>query len=224
MRKPCKKSTTPITFIQLAVMLTYVVALLISNIISSRQTLFFGRWELTGAIMIFPITYILSDVISEVFGYKWSRRTCYMAFAANIALAIIGYFVCSLPSPAWWGDAAAFSTVLQAVPRITIASLISFVVGDWVNDVIFSKMKGDKDHKGYGFRAILSSFFGVLLDSLIFIPMAFAGSMPVDVLLNMIILQVIVKICYEIVILPVNTFVMKKISKTHQKQLQEYNL
>lgn len=224
MRKPCKKSTTPITYIQLVVMLVYVVAILISNIISSRQTLFFGMFELTGAVIIYPITYILSDVISEVFGYKWSRRTCYLAFGANIVLALIGYLICSLPSPEWWGDAAAFSTVLKAVPRITIASLISFVVGDWINDVIFSKMKGDKDHKGYGFRAILSSFFGVLFDSLIFIPLAFIGSMPINVLLNMIVLQVIVKICYEIVILPINTVVMKKISRTHQKQLQEFNL
>ena len=70
----------------------------------------------------------------------------------------------------------------------------------------------------------MSSFFGVLFDSLIFIPLAFIGTMPISVLLNMIVLQVIVKICYEIIILPINTVLMKKISKTHQKQLQEFNL
>lgn len=224
MRKPCKKSPLPITSIQLIVVVTYVVALLIANLTSSRQAVFFGALELPGAMLIFPITYILSDVISEVFGYKWSRKACYMAFAANAALALVGYIICSLPSPAWFADAAAFNVVLKAVPRITIASLISLVVGDLINDIVFKKMKGDKDHRGYGFRAILSSFFGVLFDSLIFVPLAFIGTMPVQAMLTMIVTQVVCKIAYELIILPVNTFVMKKISATHQKQLQEYNL
>lgn len=219
MRKPEK--TLPITRVQLYVTLVYVIGLVISNLISSRQVLFFGQWELTGAVIIFPLTYILSDIMSEVFGYKWSRKTCWMAFGANFLLAIIGYLVCSLPHPEWWGDAAAFSTVLKAVPRITAASLVAFVIGDWMNDVVFQKMKGEKDHKGYGLRAILSSLIGELFDSCIFIPLAFIGSMPTEVLIKMIGLQVIVKVGYEIIILPLNNYIMKKIDKIHNNQLTE---
>ena len=219
MRKPEK--TLPITKTQLYVTLVYVVGLLVANLISSRQVLFFGRWELTGAVIIYPITYILSDIMSEVFGYNWSRKTCWMAFGANFFLALIGYIVCSLPSPVWWGDAAAFSTVLKAVPRITVASLISFVVGDWMNDIVFNKMKANNDHKGYGLRAILSSLVGELFDSCIFIPLAFIGSMPTDVLIKMIGLQVFVKVGYEVVVLPFNNYIMKKIDKIHTTQLTE---
>lgn len=207
-----------ITNIQLYITLIYVVALLISNLISSRQVLFFGKFELTGAVIIFPITYILSDIISEVFGYKWSRKTCYMAFIANILLAIIGYIVCILPYPNWWSDSESFSIVLKAVPRITIASLVAFFIGDLLNDIVFQKMKGNT-HKGYSIRAIVSSLVGELFDSAIFIPLAFIGNMPNNVLLKMILLQVIFKVSYEIILLPINNIVMKKVDKIHNKEL-----
>ena len=207
-----------ITNIQLYITLIYVVALLISNLISSRQVLFFGKFELTGAVIIFPITYILSDIISEVFGYKWSRKTCYMAFIANILLAIIGYIVCILPYPNWWSDSESFSIVLKAIPRITIASLVAFLIGDLLNDIVFQKMKGDT-HKGYSIRAIVSSLVGELFDSAIFIPLAFIGNMPNNVLLKMILLQVIFKVSYEIILLPINNIVMKKIDIIHNKEL-----
>lgn len=209
-----------ITKVQLYVTLIYVVCLLISNIISSRQVLFFNKFELTGAVIIFPLTYILSDIISEVFGYKWSRKTCYMAFICNLFLALIGYFVCIMPYPAWWQDSNAYSIVLKAVPRITAASLIAFVIGDLLNDIVFQKMKG-KTHKGYSLRAIVSSIVGELFDSAIFVPLAFLGSMPNNVLFKMIFLQVIVKILYEIILLPINNIVMKKIDTIHNKELED---
>ncbi len=207
-----------ITKVQLYVTLAYVVCLLISNIISSRQILLFNKFELTGAVIIFPMTYILSDIISEVFGYKWSRKTCYMAFVCNIFIAIVGYIVCIMPYPNWWGDSGSFSIVLKAVPRITIASLVAFFIGDLLNDIVFQKMKGNT-HKGYSIRAIVSSLVGELFDSAIFIPLAFLGSMPNIVLIKMILLQVIFKVSYEIILLPINNIVMKKVDKIHNKEL-----
>ena len=208
-----------ITKTQLYITIVYVVCILISNIISSRQVIFFNKFELTGAVVIFPLTYVLSDIISEVFGYKWSRKTCYMAFISNLVLAIIGYIVCTMPYPSWWGDSEAYSIVLKAVPRITIASLIAFVIGDLMNDIVFQKMKG-KTHKGYVIRAIVSSVVGELFDSMIFIPLAFLGNMPINVLIKMILLQVIVKLLYEVILLPINNIVMKKIDVIHNKELE----
>lgn len=220
MRKPLK-TKIPITRSQLYFIVIYTIVLVVSNIISSRQVLFFNHWELTGAVILYPLTYIMSDVLSEVWGYKWSRKACYIAFAANFFVAIIGYLVCSLPSPTWWGDAAAFSTVLKAVPRITCASLLAFVLGGLIDDLVFKIMKKGKDNNGYGLRAIISSLFGELVDSCIFIPLAFIGSMPTEVLIKMIGLQVIVKVAYEIVLVPLNTYVMKKIKKAHTNELME---
>lgn len=193
----------------------FVVALLVSNIITAKQVLLPFDIVMTGAVFIFPITYILSDVFSEIYGYKWSRLTCYLGFAMNLFMVIVFSLVIETPAPSFWGNQEAFQTVLGNTPKILFASLLAFVVGDFVNDRVFKKFK-DKhkdDHKGFGFRAILSSFCGELVDSLIFLPIAFFGQMPIESLIQMTIMQVVIKTGYEIVILPVTTFIVHKVSK-----------
>ena len=167
------------TKMQLYISVFYVSVVLISNIIASRQVLLPGGIEQNGALFIFPITYILSDVINEVFGYRFSRQSNWLAFGINIFMSIAFYLICMLPAPVWFTDTQAFSTVLQAVPRITVASLTAFVLGDWLNDIVFKKMKGSKGSEGYAFRAIVSSFFGELVDSSVFLLIAFLGTMPI---------------------------------------------
>ncbi len=193
----------------------FVVALLVSNIITAKQVLLPFDIVMTGAVFVFPITYILSDVFSEIYGYKWSRLTCYLGFAMNLFMVIVFSLVIETPAPSFWGNQEAFQTVLGNTPKILFASLLAFVVGDFVNDRVFKKFK-DKhkdDHKGFGFRAILSSFCGELVDSLIFLPIAFFGQMPIESLIQMTIMQVVIKTGYEIVILPVTTFIVHKVSK-----------
>lgn len=193
----------------------FVAALLVSNIITAKQVLLPFDIVMTGAVFVFPITYILSDVFSEIYGYKWSRLTCYLGFAMNLFMVIVFSLVIETPAPSFWGNQEAFQTVLGNTPKILFASLLAFVVGDFVNDRVFKKFK-DKhkdDHKGFGFRAILSSFCGELVDSLIFLPIAFFGQMPIESLIQMTIMQVVIKTGYEIVILPVTTFIVHKVSK-----------
>lgn len=203
-----------ISTIQAILTIVYVVSLLISNIITAKQVLLPFNITMTGAVFIFPITYILSDVFSEVYGYKWSRITCYLAFAMNLFMVIVFSLVIKTPSPSYWTNQEAFQTVLGNTPRILFASLLAYVIGDFVNDKIFSKMKQKhKDMKGFGFRAILSSLFGELVDSMIFLPLAFLGQMPVQTLLVMTAMQVLIKTGYEVVILPVTTLVAKKLHK-----------
>lgn len=203
-----------ISVIQAILTVLYVVSLLISNIITSKQVLLPFNITMTGAVFIFPITYILSDVFSEVYGYKWSRITCYLAFAMNLLMVLIFTLVIKTPAPSYWTNQAAFETVLGNTPRILFASLLAYVIGDFVNDKIFSKMKAKhKDLKGFGWRAILSSLFGELVDSLIFLPLAFLGQMPIMTLVIMTVMQVLIKTGYEIVILPITTLVAKGLNK-----------
>lgn len=203
-----------ISVIQAILTVLYVVSLLISNIITSKQVLLPFNITMTGAVFIFPITYILSDVFSEVYGYKWSRITCYLAFAMNLLMVLIFTLVIKTPAPSYWTNQGAFETVLGNTPRILFASLLAYVIGDFVNDKIFSKMKAKhKDLKGFGWRAILSSLFGELVDSLIFLPLAFLGQMPIMTLVIMTVMQVLIKTGYEIVILPITTLVAKGLNK-----------
>ena len=204
MRKPNKK---PISMLQMILTLLAVVCLLISNIITAKQVLLPFDITMTGAVIIFPITYILSDLFSEVYGYKWSRLVCYLSFLANLLMVA--------PSPDYWTNQDAFMAVLGSTPRVLIASFLAFIVGGLVDDLVFKKLK-DKhpnDMKGFGFRAILSSLFGELVDSLIFLPIAFLGQMPLKTLAIMTILQVVIKTGYEIIILPITRLVVKKIMK-----------
>ena len=204
-----------ISVLQFVLTLFFVVCLVISNIISAKQMLLPFDIVMPAAVVIFPITYILSDVFSEVYGYKWSRLTCYLGFAANLFAVIIFSIAIATPAPGYWMNQGAFEVVLGNTPRMLCASLLGFVLGDFVNDRVFKrfKEKHPNDHKGFGFRAILSSFCGELCDSLIFLPIAFLGQMPIETLATMMVCQVLIKTGYEVVILPVTHMIVKAVSK-----------
>lgn len=210
-----------ISFLQLVLTLVFVVSLLISNIITSKQVLLPFGIVMTGAVFIFPITYILSDVFSEIYGYRWSRITCYMAFAANLFMVIVFSLVIITPAPSFWTHQEAFQTVLGNTPRILFASSLAFVIGDLANDKVFRRMKEKHltSYKGFGWRAIISSFVGEAVDSLIFLPIAFLGQMPISNLVVMLIMQVVIKTGYEIVILPVTYKVVKVVSKLENRKV-----
>lgn len=208
---------------QLQAILTavFVGALLISNIIAAKQfQLPFGI-TMTGAVLIFPITYILSDLFSEVYGYRWSRITCYTAFAMNVIMAIVFAIAISTPAPDYWQNQEAFQTVLGNTPRILGASLLAFIAGDFINDRVFRRMKAKypDTHKGFGARAILSSVAGAIVDSSIFITVAFIGQMPNNVLVIMGITQVALKLLYEVIVLPLNRYITIKVANYEAKQI-----
>lgn len=209
-----KKFKRNISELQLYLTLLFVVSLLISNIITAKQVLLPFGIVMTGAVFVFPITYILSDLFSEAYGYRWSRITCYLGFAANLFMVLIFSAVIATPAPDYWLNQEAFQTVLGNTPRVLVASLLAFVLGDFVNDRVFRKMKEKYPNsiKGFGWRAILSSVCGELVDSLVFLPIAFIGQMPLKTLAVMTVMQVLIKTGYEVVILPITRLVVKKTS------------
>lgn len=209
------KKKRKISELQLVLTVLFVVSLLVSNVITSKQVLLPFGITMTGAVFIFPITYILSDLFSEVYGYRWSRITCYLAFAMNLFMVLVFSAVIITPAPSYWTNQEAFQTVLGNTPRILFASLLAFVLGDLVNDKVFRKMKAKHPdtHKGFGWRAILSSICGELVDSLVFLPIAFIGLMPIKTLAIMTVMQVLIKTGYEVIILPVTRLIVNKVSK-----------
>ena len=209
------------SILQLLLTVLAVVSLLISNIITAKQVLLPFGITMTAAVFIFPITYILSDVFSECYGYKWSRFVCYLGFTANIFMVAVFTMVIASPAPDYWMNQEAFQTVLGNTPKILFASMLGFVAGDFINDKVFKalKAKHPDTHKGFGWRAILSSLCGELADSLIFIPIAFIGQMPTETLITMMFTQVSIKVGYEIIILPVTRYIVSKVSQ-YEKSVQ----
>lgn len=197
----------------------FIAALLVSNVITWRQIALPFWITMTWAIIIFPITYILSDVFSEVYGYRRSRITCYMGFACNLVMSLTFMAVINMKAPEYFTNTEAYSTVLWNTWRVLCASLLAYVVWDFVNDKVFQKMKSKHPHdnKWFGWRAILSSLAWETVDSWIFIPLAFLGTMPTNTLLVMILTQVILKVVYETIVLPVTIVVTKKTQKYEDK-------
>lgn len=209
-----------ISVLQTVLTVLFVTSLLVSNIITARQIDLFGL-ALTGGIIVFPITYILSDVFSEVYGYKWSRFSCYLGFWMSLLTSTIFLLVINSPYPDYFTSAEAYQIVLGNTPRILVASLLALLVGDFINDRVFRKMKEKhrNDHKGFGLRAILSSACGQLGDSLVFYPIAFLGTMPLLTIVQIALFEITIKIAYEILILPVTKVIVKKVSKHERVNL-----
>lgn len=208
------------SFLQLSLTVMFVVALLLSNIVWAKQLwLPFGIAS-TAALILFPITYVLSDVFSEVYWYRWSRITCYIWFAANLFMCLIFAACIAMPSSPFRWNQEAFATILWSTPRVVFASLLGFVVGDFCNDRVFRKMKEKYQNttKRFGWRALVSSMVWEAIDSAIFIPIAFFGSMPFNELVKMWAVYVAMKVLYEAIILPITTLIMKRVKK-HEDNL-----
>lgn len=209
------------TGLQAILTVVFVSAMLISNIITSKQLQFPFGITMTGAIVIFPVTYILSDVFSECYGYKWSRVTCYLAFAMNLLMVLVFTLTINLPAPAYWENQEAYKTVLGNTPRVLISSLLAYVIGDFVNDKVFQKMKEKHKNeiKGFSVRAIVSSIAGNFIDSFIFLPLAFYGLMPLKTLCIMCITQVGLKTLYETLMLPATNAAVKLVYKAEGQKM-----
>ena len=207
-----------VTFLQCFLTVLAVALYLASNVITGRQiTLPFGLIS-AGGLLLFPLTYILSDVFSEVYGYKWSRLTCIFSFIVQAIASIVFILTVALPYPETFTSNDAFITVLGTTPRVCLASLLAFYLGDLANDVVFKLMKKRhiKETKGFGWRAIMSSVAGGIVDGLVFAPVAFAGVLPIEVIVTMMFSSLPIKIAYEIILLPITVLVVKKVKKVER--------
>jgi len=202
----------------------FVVALIISNIIANKQVQLPFGVTMPAAIILFPITYILSDLFSEVYGYKWSRLTNNLGIIMNLFTVMVFMIAISMPAPSHFELQIEFSKVLGSTPRMLFASTMGLYVGDLLNDITFEMMKKKHidSHKGFKRRAIISSLVGQFGDSLVFIPIAFYGLMPFKVMLNTIIMQPIIKVAYEILILPITNNLVLKLSD-YEKNLCSFD-
>ena len=201
-------------FVVMAVALT--ACLITSNFFVPRLWPVAGHLQLSGAVLLFPVTYILNDCVTEVYGYRKARFVIWMAFILSAFVAIMAQLVCWLPAPLQEDSrpvADAFNSLFAMVPRTTVASLFAFFVGSTVNAWIMSRMKVSSRGKGFGWRAILSSLGGEAADSLIFFPVVFWGVLSLPVALQLAVTQICAKVLYEIVALPLTTWFVRSVKR-----------
>lgn len=205
-----EKNVSPL---QMSLTLVNVLALVLANILTIKSIDLFGLHQLanTCGLFTFPITYVLSDVFSEVYGYKWSRTTATWAFLGTTFASIMFAVMIAVPGNAEWTNQQALETILGNTPQIAFASVLAFWCGDLINDRVFRFLKSKNDsEKLFPVRAIASSIAGKYVDDFIFTFVGLAF-MPLELKIIMFLTDPWVQIVTEVVLLPVSTFVMKKV-------------
>lgn len=191
----------------------FVVGFITSNIGSSKLMSVMGM-TMTGGIIAFPLSYIIGDIITEVYGYKRSRQLIWGAIISNILMILLlEITIHATPSP-FWHNQEAYGLVLGAVPRIVIASLISYACGEFINSYILAKMK-ISSKQSLLMRLIASSLLGIITDSLIFVAISYAGLIPLLELISLVLKVYTIKILIELMLM---FFTMKIINYIKEKE------
>jgi hypothetical protein len=178
-----------------------------------------GPWAAPAGVLIFPLAYIINDVIAEVWGYRKARLIIWAGFGVNLLAVLFFSLSIAMPAAPFYSDQPAFATVLGSTPRIMAASLLAYLVGSFLNAYIMSRFKVLTRGKGFSLRAVVSTVAGEGADSLIFITVAFAGIFPSQALVTMIFTQALIKTMYEIVVLPLTFLVVKKVKKLEEEDV-----
>jgi uncharacterized integral membrane protein (TIGR00697 family) len=200
----------------------FVTCLLISNIIAGKLTLIFGL-TLPAAVIVFPITYIFGDVLTEVYGYERARLVIWIGFAANLLMSLIFMITVMLPYPKFWINQGSYAVVLGLTPRMVAASLIAYFGGEFTNSFVLSKVKILTKGRWLWIRTIGSTVVGEAIDTLLFILLAFIGSLPLNVILGMVWAQYIWKVGYEILATPLTYRVVGWVKRREQMDIFDYN-
>ena len=202
------------------VMAAFVTVLLLSNLIGASKpsyvTLpFIGEWSFGAGVLFFPVSYIIGDVLTEVYGYARARRVIWTGFAALLFMAFMAWVVVQLPPAAGWPGQAAYEFVFGNSWRIVLASMIAFWAGEFANSYVLAKMKIWTRGRHLWMRTIGSTVVGQGLDSLIFYPLAFWGlaGWPVELLWQVVLSQWAIKTAWEALLTPVTYAVVGSLKK-----------
>lgn len=178
---------------------TFCALIIASNILATK-TLKVEFIMLPCSIMTFPILFIVNDILSEIYGYKMAKNVIYLGFILNIIAVILYSIAIMLPSES--PNAEAFSSILSTTPRLFIAGLISYLMGNIINSKIMVVLK-EKYNDNLFVRCIASTVVGEAIDSIIFITVSFYGVFPGELIITMICCQVVFKVLYEIIAYPI---------------------
>ena len=190
------------------VMAAFVTVLLLSNVLGAGKVAvvelpWIGTWPFGAGILFFPVSYVIGDVLTEVYGYARARRCIWAGFAALLFMAFMAAVVVALPpSPDWEGQAA-YEAVFGQVPRIVFASMIAFWAGEFANSYVLARMKIWTQGRHLWARTIGSTLVGQGIDSLIFYPLAFYGVWDNATLLVVLGTQFALKVAWEALLTPV---------------------
>jgi uncharacterized integral membrane protein (TIGR00697 family) len=195
------------------VVAVFVTSLIVANITAVKLVGFFGL-VIPAAVVIFPISYILGDVLTEVYGYRAARRVIWLGFFCNLLAVVAIYLGQILPAAPFWEAQEAYERILGYAPRLLAASFIAYLVGEFANAIVLAKMKVATNGRWLWSRTIGSTLVGQGLDSLVFIVLAFVGTIPLAALVSAIVTQWLFKSAYEALATPLTYLVVNRLKRS----------
>ena len=192
-------------------MAAFVAILICSNLIGAAKLVQFFELQIFGlnvgvfgaGILFFPLSYVLGDVLTEVYGFARARRVVWVGFGSVIFMAFMSWVVVAMPPAPGWNDQGAYEVVFGLTPRIVIASIIAFWAGEMVNAFVMARMKVKSGGKHLWQRTIGSTIVGQGVDSLIFYPVAFLGIWTTTQVVTVLITNYLLKVLWEVCLTPV---------------------
>ena len=210
--RPMKEEKT-VSKLYMYLGIVFVTCLILSNIIAGKMWAVTETITLPAAVILFPVTYILGDIFTEVYGFKKARSVIWAGFGCSFFAVLIYLITIALPHPGFWENQGAYEIVMGTTPRVAIASFAGYLFGEFSNSMILSKLKVATKGKNLWVRTILSTLVGEGFDSVIFITISFWGTMENRTILTMILFQYLFKVAYEVIFTPLTYFVVGKVKK-----------
>ena len=210
------------------VMAAFGTILLLSNLIGASKPSYvtlplIGQWSFGAGVLFFPVSYIIGDILTEVYGYARARRVIWTGFAALLFMAFMAWVVVQLPPAAGWPGQEAYEFVFGNSWRIVLASMVAFWAGEFANSYVLAKMKIWTAGRHLWMRTIGSTVVGQGLDSLIFYPLAFWGlaGWPVELLWQVVLSQWAIKTAWEALLTPVTYAAVGALKRAEQVDLYD---
>ena len=195
---------------------------MISNIASSK-IVDFGPFTFDGGTILFPISYIFGDILTEVYGYRKSRQVIWIGFVSALLMSIVLVIVGLLPPAPGWNNQDAYMAILSTTPRIVAASLIAYFAGEFSNSYVLARMKIFTKGRWLFSRTIGSTIVGEGIDTVFFVCIAFAGAIPGSTLMAVIVSNYVFKVGFEVVATPLTYGVVGFLKKREQVDVYDYN-
>jgi queuosine precursor transporter len=196
----------------------FVVILLVSNLVAQKVCQI-GPFAVSGAVLLFPITYIFGDVFTEVYGFGASRRAIWLGFFGTGLLYLMAAITIALPPAPGWHNQQAFATVFGFIPRILAASLIAFWAGEFANSYTMARMKVFTDGRMLWTRTVGSTIVGQAVDTTLVIVLTFAGTVPFSTIGNMVVTGYLLKVGYEVLATPLTYLVINWLKKAESSDV-----
>ena len=201
---------------------SFVAVLLCSNLIGASKVASIGGFTFGAGILFFPLSYVFGDILTEVYGYARSRRVVWAGFSALIFASIMSWVVLTIPPAADWQGQENLEKVFGQTPRVAMASLIAYFCGEFTNSYVLAKMKLWSQGRGLWMRTIGSTIVGEAVDSLIFYPIAFLGTWELHLVLQVMMANYLLKVCFEIILTPITYKIVFFLKKSEQEDYYDW--